>query len=141
MSWSNALPTVSSFPTRRSSDLRSGPEVVAHDTQVHAVRHAGLRLLGLNTFADGDHQIGSLTVDGPASVLAQDDRGRTVIAVSDPTFARETVSVTIRGRRPLLEADDEVTAHRVRGGTRLDFRTHQAYGKTLTATLRGGGIA
>src|SRR5690625_6794536 len=75
MSWSNALPTVSSFPTRRSSDLRSGPEVVAHDTQVHAVRHAGLRLLGLNTFADGDHQIGSLTVDGPASVLAQDDRG------------------------------------------------------------------
>src|SRR5690625_1877177 len=54
---------------------RSGPEVVAHDTQVHAVRHAGLRLLGLNTFADGGHQIGSLTVDGPASVLAQDDRG------------------------------------------------------------------
>ena len=118
----------------------SGPEIVEHSEEVHAVRHPGLDLLAVNTFTEGEHGIGQLTVDGPASVIAQSDGRGTTIAVSDPTFSRETVSLTIRGRRPLLEADQEVTVHPVRGGTRLDFHTHEAYGATFTVTVRGRGI-
>lgn len=119
----------------------SGPQIVQHSEEVHAVRHPGLDLLAVNTFADGEHEIESLTVDGPASVIAQSTGRGTTIAVSDPTFGRETVSVTIRGRRPVLDADPEVSVHPVRGGTRLDFRTHEAYGKTFTVSIRGRGIA
>lgn len=120
---------------------RSGPRIIEHGSAVHAVRHEELGLLGVNTFTGGEHRVGRLTVHGPASVLAQDaDRGRTVIALSDPTFARDTVSITIPGRRPVLEADTEVTVRRVRGGTRLEFDTHHAYGKTFTVSVRGHGI-
>lgn len=119
----------------------SGPEIVQHSDEVHAVRHPGLDLLAVNTFTDGEHEIEDLTVDGPASVIARSGGRGTTIAVSDPTCSRETVSVTLRGRRPVLEADPEVTVQQVRGGTRLEFRTHEAYGKTFTVTVRGRGIA
>ncbi|WP_147917055.1 polysaccharide lyase family 8 super-sandwich domain-containing protein [Ruania zhangjianzhongii] len=119
----------------------AGPQIVQHSEEVHAVRHPGLDLLAVNTFSDGEHEIENLTVDGPASVIAQSAGRGTTIAVSDPTFSRETVSVTIRGRRPVLDADPEVTVHPVRGGTRLDFRTHEAYGASFTVSMRGRGIA
>lgn len=120
----------------------SGPEVVQLDDDVHAVRHAGIGMLAVNTFTSGAHEIGNLTVDGPASVIAQNAaRGRTIIAVSDPTFARESVSVMIRGRRALLEqSHPDVTAHFQRGVTRLDIPTHHAYGATVTVSVRGRGI-
>ncbi|GAB2509569.1 hyaluronate lyase [Paramicrobacterium agarici] len=124
------------------ANRRSEPQIVEHSDDVHAVRHDGIGLLGINVFSTGEHEIGKLTVDGPAAVLAQNaDRGRTVIAVSDPTFARDTVSITIPGNRAVL--DDEhphVTAHRVKGATRLDFTTRHAYGATITVTVRGRGI-
>lgn len=118
-----------------------GPEILQHSDDIHAVRHPQLGLLALNTFSEGTHEIGNLTVHGPASVIAQKGpRGSTVIAVSDPTFMRDTVSVTIRGRRPIRESDPEVTTRTERGHLQLDFRTHQAYGKTFTVTVSGGGI-
>lgn len=118
------------------------PEIVEHSDDAHAVRHRALRLLAANTFTEGTHHLGNLEVDGPASLLVQDaPRGGTVLAVSDPTFAREVVSVTVPGRRAVLEGDPRVSAHHVRGGTRLEFRTHQAYGATITVTVRGGGLS
>ena len=119
----------------------AGPEIILHSEDVHAVRHPELDVFAVNTFTEGEHEVENVTIDGPASVLARSEGRGTTIAVSDPTFSRETVSVTIRGRRPILEADPEVTVHRERGGTRLEFRTHEAYGKTFTVTLRGRGIA
>ena len=121
--------------------LSRGPEIAQHSDTVHAVRHSELGLLALVTFSEGTHEIGNLTVHGPATIIAQKGpRGSTVIAVSDPTFTRDTVSVTIRGRRPILESDPEVTWHTERGHLQLNFRTHHAYGKTFTVTVGGGGI-
>lgn len=119
----------------------SWARLLEHGDGGHAVRHSGLGLLAASTFTEGDHRIGKLRIDGPASLIAQDAaQGRTVIAVSDPTFSRDVVSVTIPGRRRLLDGGPDVTAHPVRGGTRLDFRTHHAYGATITATVRGRGL-
>ncbi|WP_166997686.1 polysaccharide lyase family 8 super-sandwich domain-containing protein [Paramicrobacterium fandaimingii] len=119
-----------------------GPEVVQHTDDVHAVRHSGLGLLAATTFAEGEHDIGALAVDGRACVIAQNaPKGRTVIAVSDPTFARDIVSVTVPGRRAILdESHPNVTAHVERGRTRLDISTHEAYGATISVTIRGRGI-
>jgi hyaluronate lyase len=114
-----------------------GPvSVLANTTAVQAIRHGTLNLLGVNTFGSGRHELGWLSVDGPASVLAREERGLSV-AVSDPTMARDTVSVTVRGRalRP-VSLDDGVTVRRVPGGTRIDVATRHAYGRSFTARLR-----
>jgi hyaluronate lyase len=80
-----------------------------------------------------------MRVEGPASVIVRRERrGLTTVAVSDPTMRRDTVGVLIRGRSLReVTSDDEVRVRSVHGGTRLDFDTHHAYGRSFTVTLRG----
>jgi hyaluronate lyase len=112
--------------------------VITNTTRVQALRHAGLGLLAANTFTAGIHHAERLTVDGPASVILQEERdGTTSIAVADPTTGRDTVSVLVHGRAMrAVSADDGVTVRRVPGGTRLDVATRQAYGRSFQAVLR-----
>ncbi len=80
-----------------------------------------------------------MRIEGPASVIVQRERrGLTTVAVSDPTMDRDTVTVLIHGRS-LREVtpDDGVHVSPVPGGTRLEFGTRQAYGRSFTVTLRG----
>ena len=115
--------------------------VVANSSAAQAIRHRGLGILAANVFAEQGQRVGGMAIDGPASVIARADaQGVTVIAVSDPSFARDQVSVTIPGRRALLDPTGGVSATAVAGGTRLDFDTHHAYGATISVTVRGGGI-
>ncbi|MFE3207250.1 polysaccharide lyase family 8 super-sandwich domain-containing protein [Streptomyces niveus] len=112
--------------------------VVANTTPVQAVEHRGLSLLAANTFTPGTHRAGRLSIDGAASVLLRTSHDGTVsVAVCDPTMARNTVSVTVRGRRlRAVSSDDGVRVREVPGGTRIDVDTHQAHGRSLTARLR-----
>ncbi|WP_459722044.1 polysaccharide lyase family 8 super-sandwich domain-containing protein [Actinophytocola sp. KF-1] len=124
-------------PHASEARLRSydGLAVLANTAAVQAVAHRGLGLTGVNAFTDGWHHAGPLSVHGPASVLVR--RGDGVrVAVSDPTMARAEVSVLLRGRLRPADADDGVTVRHVPGGTLVRVRTHQAYGRTFTATLR-----
>lgn len=80
-----------------------------------------------------------MRIDGPVSVIVRRERrGLTTIAVSDPTMHRDTVGVLLPGR-PLREvtSDNGVRVRATHGGTRLDFDTHHAYGRSFTVTLRG----
>lgn len=116
-----------------------GPlSVVANTTRVQAVEHRGLSLLAANTFTPGTHRAGRLSIDGAASVLLRTSHDGTVsVAVCDPTMARNTVSVTVRGRRlRAVSSDDGVRVREVPGGTRIDVDTHQTHGRSLTARLR-----
>ncbi|MFC8826796.1 polysaccharide lyase family 8 super-sandwich domain-containing protein [Streptomyces sp. NPDC057137] len=116
-----------------------GPlSVVANTTRVQAVEHRGLSLLAANTFTPGTHRADRLSIDGAASVLLRTSRDGTVsIAVSDPTTERDTVSVTLRGRRlRAVSSDDGVRVRKVLGGTRVDVDTYRAHGRSLTARLR-----
>ena len=119
----------------------SGPVILANSTDLQAVRHPQLDLVAANSYSNGTHQIGKFSIDGAASVIVQDaDGGRTRIAVSDPTFGRDEIAVTVPGRRPVVAPHDGVIVQPVTGGTRLVFATHHAYGATVTATLQGQGI-
>ncbi|UFU04859.1 polysaccharide lyase family 8 super-sandwich domain-containing protein [Ruania halotolerans] len=114
-----------------------GPlSVLRNNDRVQAVKHTGLGVVAANVFVEGTHQAERLAIDGPASVIARRRDGAVELAVSDPTMRRESVSVTVRGRPlALAEADDGVTVARVPGGTKVTVRTHQAHGRTFTATL------
>ena len=116
-----------------------GPlSVLSNTVRLQAAEHTGLGITAANAFTPGRHRAGRLTIDGPASVmLRRTSDGTYSIAVSDPTTARSSVSVTLHGR-PLrrVSADSGVRVRRVPGGTRVDVMTHHAYGRSFTATLR-----
>ncbi|MFG2429284.1 polysaccharide lyase family 8 super-sandwich domain-containing protein [Streptomyces sp. NPDC048590] len=113
--------------------------VLSNTTRLQAVVHTGLGLTAANAFTAGTHRAADLSIDGPASVLLHRDAdGTRTLAVSDPTTARRTVTVTLHGRPlRLVSADPGVHVRRVPGGTRIEFMTHQAYGRSLTTTLSG----
>ncbi|UFU01665.1 polysaccharide lyase beta-sandwich domain-containing protein [Ruania suaedae] len=114
-----------------------GPLSVLRNTpRIQAIKHTGLDLVAANVFVAGNQQAERLSVEGPASVIMRRHAGAVELALSDPTMARESVSVIVRGRPLGLDiADDGVTVSRVPGGTRVSARTHQAYGATFTARL------
>ncbi|MFF9896900.1 polysaccharide lyase family 8 super-sandwich domain-containing protein [Streptomyces longispororuber] len=128
------------LPHADEARLRSygAVEVLANSRALQAVAHQELNLTAVNSFTRGRHDAGPVRVDGPASVLVRGRHGgRTTVAVSDPTTARSTVTVLLRGRplRP-VDADDGVRVRAVPGGTRIDVTTHHAYGRSFTLTLR-----
>ncbi|MGW2226846.1 polysaccharide lyase family 8 super-sandwich domain-containing protein [Streptomyces formicae] len=114
--------------------------VLSNTARLQAVTHRGLGLTAANSFTRGRHETGDLRVEGPASVLVRRDapHGTTTVAVSDPTMARDTVALLLRGR-PLRAAAPApgVRVTPARGGTRIEVDTHHAYGRSFTVTLRG----
>ncbi|MPZ80464.1 MAG: silent information regulator protein Sir2 [Actinophytocola sp.] len=129
-------------PNAGDEQLRAyagGPlTVLANNSRVQAVDHAGLGLTAANVFADGWQRAARLAVHGPASaILRTRPDGVVTVAVSDPTMGRDQVSVIIRGAPVrLVSADDGVQVSRVPGGTLVKADTRHAYGRTFTATLR-----
>ncbi|MFD6280129.1 polysaccharide lyase family 8 super-sandwich domain-containing protein [Streptomyces sp. NPDC060209] len=117
-----------------------GPlSVLSNTDRLQAAVHTHLGITAANAFTPGTHRAGRLSIDGPAAVMLRRTEGGTyLVAVSDPTTTRRTVSVTLHGR-PLrcVSADTGVRVHQVPGGTRLDVTTHHAHGRSFTATLAG----
>ncbi|TCO38659.1 hyaluronate lyase [Kribbella antiqua] len=125
-------------PNATESALRSyqhGRVVVLSNTpRLQAIQHLGLRLTGANTFAPGQHNLPGLSIDGPASVLLQRQSSAVTVAVSDPTTARDTITVNLWGQY-LRGAAPGVQVVRTATGTRLTFDTHHTYGRSLTVSL------
>lgn len=126
------------IPNAPGGALRSRATVLVNTSRVQAVIHSGLRIVGVNVFAAGVHHAGHLAIEGPASAIVRTaPNGATSIAVSDPTMGRDTVTLTIHGRRlRVVSADEGVRVRPCAGGTRVDVTTRHAYGRTFTATLR-----
>lgn len=136
---SSAYALVPHADESRLDSYRDGPlTVLANNPRIQAVKHTGLGLTAANVFADGQHEAAGLSIDGPASVIARSGRdGRLSVAASDPTMDRAAVSVLVRGRRlTAVSTDGGVRVSQVAAGTRLEFDTHRAYGRSLTADLR-----
>lgn len=112
--------------------------VLANNRRVQAVKHTGLGLIAANVFVDGWQRAERLSIDGKASVIMQDGSDGTMsIAVSDPTMNRADLSLVIRGRTlEKVSADDGVHIDKVPSGTKITVNTHQAHGRSFTATLR-----
>ncbi|MGW1884769.1 polysaccharide lyase family 8 super-sandwich domain-containing protein [Streptomyces sp. NPDC001970] len=124
----------------RLRSCRPGPlKVLANTPRLQAVTHTGLALTAANSFTPGRHEAAGIRIDGPASVIVRRERrDLTTVAVSDPTMDRDTVVVLLRGRslREVTSVDG-VRVSPVHGGTRLEFDTRRAYGRSFTVTLRG----
>ncbi len=132
------------LPGASEDDLRACAvgdrlRVLSNTSRLQAVQHTGLGLVALNSFTQGRHHAAGVSVDGPASVLVRrTGRGRTSLAVADPTTRRSTVSLVLHGRRLRLDEGDEgVRVTPVPGGTRVEVDVHQAYGRSFTADLVG----
>ncbi|GAA2648310.1 hypothetical protein GCM10010307_55570 [Streptomyces vastus] len=70
-------------------------------------------------------------------IVRRERRGPTTVAVSDPTMHRDTVTVLLCGRpQREVTSGDGVRVRAVHGGTRLDFDTRHAHGRSFLATLR-----
>lgn len=112
--------------------------VIANNARVQGVKHIGLGLVAATVFAGGWHRAERVAIDGPASVIVKRNADGTLsLAVSDPTMNRRRVTVVVNGR-PMspVSVDDGVDVRRVRGGTEVTVTTHEAYGRSFSATLR-----
>jgi hyaluronate lyase len=109
--------------------------VVANTPRLQAIRHDGLGLTGANTFTPGRHNLPGLSIDGPASVLLQRHRDRTItVSASDPTTVRDTITVNLWAQY-FNGSGPGVQVVRTATGTRLTFTTHHTYGRSLTVKL------
>ena len=127
-------------PNATESGLRSYQHgriaVLSNTPRMQAIQHLGLRLTGANTFTPGAHNLPGLTIDGPASVLLRRQSSAVTVAVSDPTTARDTVTVNLWAQylRPASPAPG-VQVLRTVAGTRLTFTTHHTNGRSLAVRL------
>ncbi|AYY12689.1 silent information regulator protein Sir2 [Actinobacteria bacterium YIM 96077] len=117
-----------------------GPlSVLANDERIQAIKHSELGVIAANVFTDRWQHAGRLAIGGPASVIMREADDAVTVALSDPTMDRDTVSVIVRGRPLKVDtADPGVEVTRIPGGTRIVADTHEAYGRSFTATLRPG---
>ncbi|WP_405069903.1 polysaccharide lyase beta-sandwich domain-containing protein [Kribbella sp. NBC_01510] len=127
-------------PNATESALRSYQHgriaVLSNTPRMQAIQHLGLRLTGANTFTPGAHTLPGLTIDGPASVLLRRQSSSVTIAVSDPTTARDTITVNLWAQylRPASPAPG-VQVVRTVAGTRLTFTTRHTNGRSLVVRL------
>ena len=127
-------------PNATESALRSYQHgriaVLSNTARMQAIQHLGLRLTGANTFTPGAHHLPGLTIDGPASVLLRRQSSTITVAISDPTTARDTITVNLRAQylRPASPTPG-VQVVRTVAGTRLTFATRHTYGRSLAVRL------
>jgi hyaluronate lyase len=119
----------------RLSSYAHGRLLLLSNTQrLQAIHHPALNLTAANSFTPGRHTISGLTVDGPASVLTQRQGRTTTVAVSDPTMARATITITLLGQW-LRKLSGDATVDHTLLGTRLTYNTTHTYGRTLSVAL------
>ncbi|MEU4287542.1 polysaccharide lyase family 8 super-sandwich domain-containing protein [Kribbella sp. NPDC026596] len=127
-------------PNATESGLRSYQHgriaVLSNTSRLQAIQHLGLRVTAANSFTAGHHTLPGLRIDGPASVLLQRAADAVIVAVSDPTTARDTITVNLWGQYLRSEAPvPGVQVTRTITGTRLTFTTRHTYGRSLTVKL------
>ncbi len=111
------------------------PRILTNTPRAQAIQSGPLT--AANTFTSGPHLLPGLIVDGPASLLTRTQGRRLTIAVSDPTFSRASITLTIPARWLTLTATNPaVRVTHTLLGTRLTFTTHHLHGATVTAELR-----
>jgi hyaluronate lyase len=105
------------FTLRETKRYACRPEtrIIAHTAAVHAVAKPRLQLTAY-VFFEAAHAPG-LSSDGPACVLMQRSGDSVILAVSDPTWQRPSVTLTLDGYEPVV------------------VNTADAMGQTITVTL------
>lgn len=106
------------FTERETKRYAQHPQtrIIAHTNTVHAVAKPALHLTAFTFFAEG--KAAGLHADGPACVLMQRQGSTVTLAVSDPTWQRKTITLTLDGYAPVV------------------INTENSMGQTHTLTLK-----
>ena len=106
------------FTERETKRYAQHPQtrIIAHTNAVHAVTKPALHLTAFTFFAEG--KAAGLHADGPACVLMQRQGSTVTLAVSDPTWQRKTITLTLDGYAPVV------------------INTENSMGQTHTLTLK-----
>ena len=110
--------------------------LLANTTAVQAVRHDGLGITMANSFESNSHVVAGLHLHGVASVVVHEEADLVRVAISDPLFTQDSLTVDVAGQFELLEAGAGVSADVRPEKTRLVAATRHAHGASFLATLR-----
>lgn len=116
-------------------------EVLRNDEIAHGVKHKALNIEGANFWVDGKNTSGSITSSGKASVIIKENGDNTLtIAISDPTFEVDEISIEIgKLAYKLLSLDKEVSNVSFnKGNIAFDVNTLNAKGKTFELVVELG---
>jgi hyaluronate lyase len=86
---------------------KSSVVILENTSNVQALRHNSLGILAANFWSAGNLE--SITVSGPASVIAQEGKSELRLAISDPTQRQNAIAVTVgweKQRPPRVDHSD-----------------------------------
>ncbi len=112
-------------------------EIIANNSSVQAVRHGKLSLLGANFLKDERCEIDKLCCDSKACVMVRESDERVEIALSEPTWKKDTVTLELdRAASEVVSADDGVEVLSLSPKLKLSINTKNAMGKTFEITVK-----
>ena len=113
-------------------------EVLENNDSVHAVRHNGLGMTGINFWNDGGTTAAGVTSDSKASVMMQQTADTLEIAVSDPTQENNgTIELTVDiPCTAVISKDDTVTVNEVGDQVKISVNVAGAMGGSHTVKLQ-----
>ncbi|MGL5381643.1 polysaccharide lyase family 8 super-sandwich domain-containing protein [Clostridium sp.] len=134
------LPNKSSEEVKAYSE-NSRIEIIKNDDIAHGVKHLDLKIEGANFWVDGENTSGSITSSGKSSVMTKENEdGTLTIAVSDPTFEGESLSISIdKSALEIVEVDDNISNVNLNDGKiAFDVNTKEARGASFELTVKLG---
>ena len=113
-------------------------EVLENNDNVHAVRHNGLGMTGVNFWNDGETTAAGITSDSKASVMMQKTEDTLDIAVSDPTQENDgTIELTVDiPCASVLAQDDTVTVTQLSPQVKISVNVAGSMGQSHTVQLQ-----
>lgn len=86
-------------------------KIIRNDEVAQGVEHTELKMEGANFWVDGKNTSGSITSSGKASIMIKENDDNTLtIAVSDPTFEGESLSIEIaKSATKLVKSDNQIS--------------------------------
>ena len=113
-------------------------EVLENSDSVHAVRHNGLGMTGINFWNDGGTTAAGVTSDSKASVMMQQTEDTLEIAVSDPTQENNgTIELTVDiPCTAVISKDDTVTVNETGDQVKISVNVAGAMGGSHTVKLQ-----
>ncbi|GAB6168217.1 polysaccharide lyase 8 family protein [Clostridium carnis] len=119
----------------------SNIEIIRNDEFAHGVKNKKLKMEGANFWVSNKATSGTITSSGTASVMTKENDDNTLtIAVSDPTFEKDTISIEIaKQANKIVKADGQISNVNLKDGKiTFDVNTAGAKGATFELVVQLG---
>lgn len=127
------LPNASEAETKQfaqSGDIK----ILEQSDQKHVVQDTSQNLTGYNFFQAGKSQ--GIEVSAPATLIKQQEKDTLSLALSDPLFDQEAITVWLDGTYKLAQPNSRVEASIENNRTKLVCTTAKLYGESIEVSLQ-----